>query len=53
MGYNLDYACKRFKYNENCQLFHQILSGQVSSQRFVLIDRALRCSRPMKMFIII
>ncbi|CAF1536591.1 unnamed protein product [Adineta ricciae] len=28
MGYNLDYACKRFKHNENCQLFSQILSGE-------------------------
>ncbi|UJR36354.1 hypothetical protein I4U23_029080 [Adineta vaga] len=28
MGYNLDYACKRFKQNENCQLFYQILSGE-------------------------
>lgn len=29
MGYNLDYACKRFKHNENCQLFSHILSGEV------------------------
>ena len=29
MSYNLDYSCKRFKHNDNCQLFHQILSGQV------------------------
>ncbi len=29
MGYNLDYACKRFKHNENCQLFYRILSGEV------------------------
>jgi len=29
MGYNLDYACKRFKYNENYQLFYHILSGEV------------------------
>ncbi|CAF3214446.1 unnamed protein product [Rotaria socialis] len=28
MGYNLDYSCKRFKYNENCQLFYHILSGE-------------------------
>ncbi|CAF0871044.1 unnamed protein product [Didymodactylos carnosus] len=28
MAYNLDYACKKFKHNENCQLFHSILSGQ-------------------------
>ncbi|CAF1133761.1 unnamed protein product [Rotaria sordida] len=28
MGYNLDYACKRFKYNDNCQLFYHILSGE-------------------------
>ena len=36
MGYNLDYACKRFKHNENCQLFHQILSGQVSSSESIV-----------------
>lgn len=35
MGYNLDYACQRFKHNENCQLFHQILAGQVSSCRWI------------------
>jgi hypothetical protein len=29
MGYNLDYACKRFKHNENYQLFYNILSGEV------------------------
>ncbi|CAF2385844.1 unnamed protein product [Rotaria sp. Silwood2] len=28
MGYNLDYACKRFKHNDNCQLFYHILSGE-------------------------
>ncbi|CAF2091416.1 unnamed protein product [Rotaria magnacalcarata] len=28
MGYNLDYSCKRFKHNENCQLFYHILSGE-------------------------
>ncbi|CAF1209582.1 unnamed protein product [Adineta steineri] len=28
MGYSLDYACKRFKHNENCQLFYQILCGE-------------------------
>lgn len=31
MGYNLDYACKRFKHNENFQLFHKILLGEVSA----------------------
>ncbi|CAF3399761.1 unnamed protein product [Rotaria sp. Silwood1] len=28
MGYNLDFACKRFKHNDNCQLFYHILSGE-------------------------
>jgi hypothetical protein len=31
MGYNLDYACKRFKHNDNCQLFYHILSGDVTA----------------------
>ena len=29
MGCNLDYACKRFKHNENCQVFYRILSKEV------------------------
>ena len=53
MGCNLDYACKRFKHNENCQLFYHILSGEVMKSFLTLLKLCSCESRLMKIFIII
>ncbi len=53
MGYNLDYASKRFKHNENCQLFYHILSGDVISILFFVLIKFNFSFRLMKIFIII